>query len=71
MQTKYPWNGAALGWNAFAGFVYQVQYKNTLTDTNWINLLGRQGAPTNQSMLSLDAAAATNISRFYRLVPVP
>jgi hypothetical protein len=70
-QLTITTNGAALSWNAFAGFVYQLQYKNTLTDTNWINLIGRQGVTTNQPMLSLDAAAATNNSRFYRLVPLP
>jgi hypothetical protein len=70
-QLTIKTNGAALGWNGFAGFVYQLQYKNALSDTNWIDLSARQIAATNGSMLSFDAAAATNNSRFYRVVPFP
>jgi hypothetical protein len=52
-------------WNALTGFVYQVQYKTNLLQTNWINL-GAVITATNVT------ATATNLmgpdpQRFYRL----
>jgi DNA-binding beta-propeller fold protein YncE len=64
-------NGPALGWNGFAGFAYQLQYRNTLTDSAWINLSGGQVVVSNGAITSLDAVPATNSSRFYHLIPLP
>lgn len=71
LQIALATNGAALGWNAFAGFAYELQYRNNLLDSNWIDLSGGQIAITNGSMFSGDATPATNGSRFYRVVPLP
>jgi DNA-binding beta-propeller fold protein YncE len=71
LQIAMTTNGPALGWNAFAGFAYQLQYENTLTDSTWINLSGGQVAATNGAISSLDGSPATNSSRFYRVIPLP
>lgn len=71
LQLTITTNGPALAWNAFAGFAYQLQYRNTLTDSAWINLSAGQLAATNTPMSALDATGATNSSRFYRVVPLP
>ena len=54
-----------------AGFVYQLQYKNDLNDSNWVNLSGGQIAITNGFMSFLDVPPGTNSSRFYRALPLP
>ncbi len=71
IQIAMTTNGPALGWNAFGGFVYRLQYENTLTDANWINLSNGQLAISNGSLQSLDGTPATNSTRFYRVVPLP
>lgn len=54
-----------LTWPAISNRVYRVQYKNSLTDTNWLNLPGDVTA-TNGLASKTDALGTTN--RFYRLL---
>src|SRR5262249_18213469 len=70
LQIAMTTNGPAWGWNGFAGFAYQLQYRNTLTDSTWINLSGGQIAISNGAMSSVDTPA-TNSSRFYHVIPLP
>ena len=53
------------GWNAFAGQVYQVQYKTNLVQTDWINF-GSPITATNGTMTVSDLM--TNSQQFYRVV---
>jgi len=71
LQLAVTTNNTALGWNTFAGFAYELQYKNGLNDTGWINLVRGRIAITNGPMSFLDAPPGTNGSRFYRAVPLP
>jgi hypothetical protein len=71
LQIAMTTNVPALGWNAFAGFAYQLQYRDDLFVSGWLNLSGGQIAVTNSSMLFVDATARTNSSRFYRVTPLP
>lgn len=70
-QLTVTTNASALSWNTFAGFAYRLQYKNTLADTDWIDLSEGRLALTNGSMSFLDAPPGTNNSRFYRAIPLP
>jgi YVTN family beta-propeller protein len=63
-------NGTTLSWSAIAGLTYRLQYKNTLTDPLWLDIPGDVVA-TNNLASKLDAGAATNRSRFYRIVALP
>jgi hypothetical protein len=54
---------ATLTWPSMAGFVYQPQFKNTLSDPNWINL----GNPTNSSGDISISEVATSEARFYQI----
>ena len=71
LQLAVTTNNTALGWNTFAGFAYELQYKNGLNDTGWVDLVRGQIAITNGPMSFLDAPPGTNSSRFYRAVPLP
>lgn len=71
LQIAMTTNGPVLGWNGFAGFAYQLQYRNTLTDSAWINLSGGQVVISNGAISSLDPTPATNSSRFYQVIPLP
>lgn len=63
-------NGAAhLDWTAFASGVYQVEYKASLSDTNWNLLSGRITATTNSTAFT--DLSATDASRFYRIGLLP
>jgi YVTN family beta-propeller protein len=63
-------NGATLSWTALPGIAYRVQYKTDLADPIWLDLPG-QFATTNNTGLTLDVGAVTNVTRFYRLVALP
>ena len=59
-------NGAAtLSWSAYPGKVYRVQYKNDLSDTNWINLTPDVTANAATASFTDSQAAA---ERFYRVL---
>ena len=61
-------NGSfAFSWNAFAGQIYQVQYKTNLVQTDWINL-GSPITATNGTLTVSDLT--TNTQQFYRVVLV-
>jgi hypothetical protein len=62
-------NGITISWNAITGLTYQVQFKNNLSDTTWTNLPGNVAA-SNGVALKLDPAA-TNTTRFYRIITLP
>ena len=51
------------------GYAYQMQYKNELSDTNWLPL-GATFAATNTSLI-VDDPMANQPQRFYRLMAVP
>jgi YVTN family beta-propeller protein len=63
-------NGTTLTWSAITGLTYRLQYKNTLTDPLWLDVPGNITA-TNNIVSKLDAGAATNKSRFYRIIALP
>jgi hypothetical protein len=52
-----------------SGRTYQVEYKNHLTDLNWLPL----GAPVpaNADTLIVQESVAGRSERFYRLVALP
>jgi hypothetical protein len=60
---------AAITWSAASGYAYKLQYKETLTGTNWIDLppnilaTGPVAAATN--------AVAASTQRFYRVMLLP
>ena len=56
-------------WETAEGLHYQLQYKNTLNDTNWVNL-GTAMAATN-GVLSTADLISTNQQRFYRIMQLP
>jgi len=58
-----------LNWTAFAGGVYQVEYKGSLSDTNWNLLSDRITATTNSATFT--DSPATEASRFYRVGLLP
>jgi uncharacterized repeat protein (TIGR03803 family) len=59
----------SLGWTAAAGQNYQMQYKNSLGQTNWNNL-GSVVVATNAAATFSDTTA-TNAQRFYRVALAP
>jgi hypothetical protein len=56
-------------WNAFPGLLYQVQYTDSLSPTNWINL-GSPITATNNTVSASDNLIPTS-QRFYRIILVP
>jgi uncharacterized repeat protein (TIGR03803 family) len=58
-----------LTWSAFTGGVYRVEYKGSLSDTNWNLLSDRITATTNSA--SFADSPATEASRFYRVCLLP
>ena len=58
----------SLMWSAAAGQKFQVQYKNNLLDSGWLNLGGPLTATTGTVTFS---DSPTNAQRFYRLLLVP
>ncbi len=58
-----------LTWSAFTGGVYRVEYKDSLSDTNWNLLSDRITATTNSATFA--DSPATEASRFYRVGLLP
>ncbi|MCX8157626.1 MAG: lamin tail domain-containing protein, partial [Verrucomicrobiae bacterium] len=58
-----------LGFQTTAGKRYQVQYKNRLNDTLWLNFGGPQTA--TGATLTVQDNILTQPSRFYRVIEVP
>lgn len=58
-----------LTWRSFTGGVYRVEYKNSLSDTNWNILSDRITATTNSP--SFTDSLTTDTSRFYRVGLLP
>jgi hypothetical protein len=56
-------------WSAFPGLVYQIQYTESLSPTDWIDLDGPITA-TNTVIAGSDNLISTS-QRFYRIVQVP
>ena len=63
-------NGAALGWSAIPGLTYRLQFKNDLSDPQWLDVAGDVLA-TNTLAVKLDAGSLTNATRFYRIIALP
>ena len=64
---NFSTNGTPINCSSVVGMSYQLEYKNTLTDTNWNNLPGVL-AGTGNSLSFFDSPAGTNAGRFYRIV---
>jgi hypothetical protein len=69
--SKVPISNPTLSGNAFSlslpsqsGRVYALEYKNVLSDANWVSL--PLAAGTGTSLVLLDSTA-TNAQRFYRV----
>jgi hypothetical protein len=62
-------NAFALTWSAVPGQNHQLQYKTSLSDTNWVNLGGYITA--SNTTVSASDPIASNRQRFYRVVLVP
>jgi hypothetical protein len=60
-------NGVSLNWSGIPGITYRVQYRTDLEEGSWLDLPG-DVTVTNNTALVLDAAAVTNVTRFYRVV---
>ena len=64
-------NSFSLSWNTVTNLTYQVQYKTSLTQPNWINL----GAPTVATAGTLTLTDTNGVKasphRFYRLIVSP
>ena len=58
----------SFAWSAVSGQNYQVQYKQDLMESNWLNL-GSPFTATNDAASAPDTA--TNAQRFYRVILVP
>ncbi|HZM05369.1 MAG TPA: beta-propeller fold lactonase family protein [Candidatus Saccharimonadales bacterium] len=69
-SLKVKTNSTTLTWNSVPGFAYQLQYKNELTDTNWINL-GPSTHSIGNSISQTDTNLSANGARFYRIVATP
>jgi hypothetical protein len=57
-------NGFSLSLPSQSGRVYALEYKNNLSDANWVSLPLAAGTGTN---LVLADSAATNAQRFYHV----
>jgi hypothetical protein len=53
-------------WTTTPSSLYQVQYKNSLSQTNWVNLGTPITAPGNS--LNATDTISTNVQRFYRVM---
>jgi len=63
-------NGTTINCSSVVGMSYQLEYKNTLADSNW-NIIPIAVAGTGNTISFLDNPAATNAGRFYRIVTSP
>jgi hypothetical protein len=55
-----------LAWNAISNAVFRVEYRNGLSDTNWLPL-GSDITATNSTISIADPDFSANPQRFYRL----
>ena len=62
-------NVVTLDWLAISNRTYRVQFKTSLTESNWTNLAGDVTA-TGASASKTDSAA-TNDTRYYRMIALP
>ncbi len=62
-------NGVTISWTSVVGLVYQVQYKNGLSDPAWNTLPGGI-AGTGNTVSMVDSAPGTNGARYYRITTV-
>jgi hypothetical protein len=62
-------NVVALKWSALSGRSYNVEYKNSLSDSNWTPLATNIVATTNSAFAS--DIVGTNTQRIYRIVLQP
>ncbi|HTI98954.1 MAG TPA: protease pro-enzyme activation domain-containing protein [Dongiaceae bacterium] len=70
IETVVANNGmTTLTWSALAGETYRLQYKNSLTDTNWTDVPG--DIPANGDPTTATEAAGTTAQRFYRVLVLP
>ena len=70
LQPLRAANGLAqLAWNAVAGQTYRVQYKPTLTSTNWTDLA--PDITATASTASVTDAVGAAPERFYRILLLP
>jgi uncharacterized repeat protein (TIGR03803 family) len=70
IRLTAPSNGVVhLTWSAFASGVYQVEYKASLSDSNWNALSGRITATANSA--SFADSGATDTAGFYRVSLLP
>jgi len=66
IDTAADGNGLTLTWPARPGETYQVQFKNSLSDTEWQNVIGSITlTPTHAQLTEM---APYNAQRFYRVV---
>jgi hypothetical protein len=63
-------DGATLTWNTVPGLTYRLQYKNDLNEPSWNDVPGDVTATTTVVSMT-DAAALTNVARFYRITALP
>jgi hypothetical protein len=61
---KFSSNAFSFTFGSQTGFIYAVQFKNTLGDSNWTTLLTTNGTG---SPISVKDSAAAGSSRFYRV----
>lgn len=61
--------GVSLSWKTRTGKRFELQYKNTLTDLNWISL--SQHLATGFTLTTQDTTTTGATSRFYRLEVIP
>jgi hypothetical protein len=66
VNVVYASHTLTFTWNAFPGLSYQLQYKTSLSDPNWLDL----GAPvtTSGSTATASDSPPTGPSRFYRVL---
>ena len=62
-------SGATLTWTSTPGSVYRVTYKNSLSDTSWIDASGNLPA-TGTTTSWVDATAIGKTQRFYQIAQV-
>ena len=62
-------NTTALTWSAITGTTYRVQFKISLTDTSWVDLV--PDVLATGATASATDTFATNDARFYRVIVVP
>jgi hypothetical protein len=58
-----------ISWNTIPGLTYQPQYKDTITQTNWLNIGGNLSS-TNSTLQILDNSVVSP-QRFYRVQVMP